>query len=171
MDGRLALLGLPALAGPGLLFVLASWLPRHTDVLGSLGAAIVMVAATVYLCLRPTQITVTDRHVTIDFPTRSVELARRDIRAVEIYDLAGFQTRFGGGSWFRLAPLVGGLGWLPTATETFEAYLSNAETVVVLILRHRRPVLVTPANPTRFVAMVQPAVAEPAMALAVSTTR
>lgn len=171
MDGRLALLGLPAVVAPGLLFVLASWLPHQADVLGSLGAVLVMLGATVWLFLHPTQVRVDDRCITVEFPMRAVELPRRDLLAVEMYDQDGFRTRFGGGTWFRLGPLLGGLGWLPTSTETFEAYVSNVDTVVVLLFRNRRPVIVTPADATRFMARVQPARRDPSDVMALSTTR
>lgn len=149
MDPRMALfVVMPAVLVPGVLFVLASWLPdAQADLLGTLGCLLVTTTVAVWLFLRPSSVEVTDTEVVVGFAMRSVVIPLDDIVNVEVHDASSFNEAFGGHTRVLIASAYGGGGWLPTRAQTFDAYLSGHDSLAVLRRREGRPVLLSPSDP------------------------
>ncbi len=83
----------------------------------------------------------------------------RQIAAVEIVPRAEFRHRYGWGYRVGAGGLWGGFGLLVTSRESVAMYVSRTDRFVLVRLRAGRSLLLTPAEPERFVAALQSAAA------------
>ncbi len=159
MDGWLLAFVLPLALLPLGLFAAAAWVPPpHTDLLGVLGASMVIAYASIWLFLRPSQLEVTPEYLIIDFPLRSVEIARSEVEDVEVFEGRRFTDEQGGRLAVWTAGVLGTLGPVATSQGSYETYLSRSTHLVVVRRRTGAPLLLSPAHPRRFAEVVRPAV-------------
>ena len=106
----------------------------------------------VWLWFRPTQFTIVDESIEIQFPLRRRSISKAhfiDVRAIDFKDFqaeAGWAVRIGvGGLW-------GGFGWLWTHRRGMvEFYISRLDGFVFINRTDGYPLLITPVNPHQFV--------------------
>jgi hypothetical protein len=148
------------LALPLGLFAAALGAPRPARfVLFGVTAFVVLIYGTVALWWRPLRFEVGGHSLMLVWPLRSRLVEGRQIKSVEILPRAEFRRRYGWGYRVGAGGLWGGFGLLVTSRESFAMYVSRTDRFVVVRLRTGRPLLVTPAEPERFVAALQRAAA------------
>ena len=154
-DGPLSALSVPLLALPGVMFVLAAWNPSQTDLLGVLGSLFVIMYVTVWLFLRPNQLEVTSDQLLLDFPLRSVEVARSTIRHVELHEGDSFARSVAARLLLRAAGIWGGAGWLRQEGIGYEVYACRTRDLVAVHRDGHPPLLLSLEDPQAFVAALR----------------
>lgn len=148
------------LAMPLVLFAAALGASRPTRlVLLGVTAFVVLTYASVALWWRPLRFEVGGHCLALVWPLRSRLVEGRQIAGVEIVPRAEFRRRYGWGYRVGAGGLWGGFGLLVTSRESFAMYVSRTDHFVLVRLRAGRPLLLTPAEPERFVAALQSAAA------------
>jgi hypothetical protein len=122
-------------------------------------AFVVLIYASVALWWRPLRFEVGSHRLALVWPLRSRLVESRQIAAVEIVPRAEFRRRYGWGYRVGAGGLWGGFGLLVTSRESFAMYVSRTDRFVLVRLRAGRSLLLTPAEPERFVAALQSAAA------------
>lgn len=116
-------------------------------------ALIVVVYAAIALAARPTGFDVTDDAVVVRFPIRRLTVPRDAITHAEVVRLLDprvFGLRVGAGGF------LGVFGWL-FGQHGWVAIVATREDGLVYLKREgRMPLVISPADPERFVAAVQP---------------
>jgi hypothetical protein len=120
-------------------------------VAAGLSAAIYL---SVWLGWRPTRFEIDGEALRIVWPMRSRTIPRRDVTAVRLLPACELGREYGRGVRIGVGGLWGGFGWLRTRTATFSMWISRTDRLVLVELRAARPLLLTPENPERFVAML-----------------
>jgi hypothetical protein len=115
------------------------------------GALVVLLYPLVWLCFRPTRFEVDGAVLRIVWPIRTRTIARPDVVGARIVDASELQQK-GMGVRIGVGGLFGAFGLLRTRTATFSMWISRTDGLVLVTLRDARPLLVTPADPERFVA-------------------
>ncbi len=135
-------------------------------VLGAIGllvpplrVSMLVVAATtlalypiVWLGCRPTRFDVDADALRIVWPLHTRTIPRRDLRGARIVDAGTFRAEHGSAMRIGVGGVFGAFGLLRTRTTTFSMWVSTGDGLVVVELAGARPLLVTPADPERFVA-------------------
>lgn len=102
---------------------------------------------------RPKCFEVSSEGLVIVWPARTRKLPRgafTEIRLIERIELGRMTRRFGVGGLF------GQFGWFHSVyMGNFDAYLTRNDGMVLIRLRNRRPILLTPENPREFVQALQ----------------
>lgn len=123
--------------------------------LGSMAWAPATFVAVIYLFIwlymRPSHFAVSRSSLDIVWPLRRFSVPRAEIESAELLSGPEFRSRFGYGLRIGAGGLWGGFGLLKTRNVTFHFYISSLDEYVVIGLRSGPPLLITPADPRRFV--------------------
>lgn len=105
----------------------------------------------VWLYMRPTRFEISRSSLDIVWPLRRDSTPLADIDYVELLSGDEFRERYGFGVRIGAGGLWGGFGLFKTRSQTFRFYVSRLDRKV-LIWRHSDiPLLITPAEPERFI--------------------
>jgi hypothetical protein len=148
------------LAMPLALFTAALGAPPPARlILRGVTAFVALTYASVALWWRPLRLEVGGHRLALVWPLRSRVVEGRQIAGVEIIPRAEFRRRYGRGYRVGAGGLWGAFGLLVTSRESFAMYVSRSDRFVLVRLRAGRSLLLTPAEPERFVAALQKAAA------------
>ena len=139
----------------GLLGAAALGDPPARDAVVAVVACVAAVYAHVWLVWRPTCFEVDVGVLRIVWPVRTREIPRRLIGDVRAMTAAELRARYGFGVRIGAGGLWGGFGLYWTRTTTFSFWVSRTDRMVVVEVTGARPLLVTPEDPERFVAMLR----------------
>lgn len=112
---------------------------------------IVLVYACVWLVGRPTRFELDDTTLRIVWPLRTRSIARESVVDASVVTAKEFRNAYGYGMRVGAGGLWGGFGLLMTGQETFSMWISRTDGFVIVRVRDARPLLITPAEPERFV--------------------
>jgi hypothetical protein len=124
-------------------------LPARALLCGTAGF-VVLLYVMVWLFFRPTRFEVGDGELRIFWPLRAQRLPLAEVTGAELTDAARLRDEFGRGARFGAGGLWGGFGWLLTPKGKLSMYVSRTESMVLVRFRARRPLLITPERPERF---------------------
>ncbi len=120
------------------------WLPA-----GVLAIISIVTIIMVHLYSRPRCFSVSSDGLEIIWPARTRKLPRgafTEIREIKRIELGRMIRKFGVGG------ILGQFGWFQSVyMGNFDAYLTRNDGMVLIRLRNRRPILITPENPQEFV--------------------
>ena len=85
------------------------------------------------------------------WPLRARTIPAREIVEAAVLSREAFRREFGWGMRIGAGGLWGGVGWLYAARGKLELYISRTDRLVLVRLRSRRPLLMTPEADERFV--------------------
>ena len=125
--------------------------PAARAILYAITAFFVFVYATVWFGFRPTAFVVEHDALTIAWPLWQRTIPREAVEDARIVSAAAFRDEYGTGMRIGAGGLWGGFGLLRTSRETFSMWISRTDAFVIVRVRGARALLVTPANPERFV--------------------
>jgi hypothetical protein len=144
------------LALPLLLVLGASqgWEPARSLLL-IVSALVVLLYASVWFLWRPTAFEVDATGLRILWPLRVRSIPAREVGEAVVFTRETFRREYGGGMRIGAGGLWGGFGWLYTSKGLLGLYVSRTDRLVLLRLRTKRPLLVTPDDDERFVAALR----------------
>jgi len=149
--------GLKAMTGvllllPPILFLNALLAPAPARfVLGGAFVFVCLIYASVWFWWRPGYFELDGDRLRIAWPARSRTISRGSIRSARIATSKEFRSEYGYGMRIGAGGLWGGFGLLKTRRATFSMWISRLDRMVIVELDGARPLLITPANPERFV--------------------
>jgi MFS transporter, ACS family, aldohexuronate transporter len=111
-----------------------------------------VIYAAVWLVWRPSRFEVSEAGLRIEWPVRQRMIVASQIASVTILARAEFRDEYGHGIRIGAGGLWGGFGLLATSKGALSMYVSRTDRLVLVRLASGRPLLLTPANPERFVA-------------------
>ena len=150
MDRLITALTWVLLAVP-LIFVLAAARTRQPP-LALVAGLLALLYLGVYLYMRPTRFEITPRDLILRWPIRQETIARSDVVAANVLSSAEARARLGLAIRVGVGGLWGGFGLLLTrGAGTVRMYLSRTGPLVLVELRNRRPLLISPSRPHEFV--------------------
>lgn len=109
----------------------------------------------IWLYMRPSRFELSARGLEIVWPIRRFSLALSEIESVMPLHGEEFRARYGWGMRIGAGGLWGGFGLLMTKNVTFRFYISRLDEYVIVRRRSGRPLLITPAEPSRFVSYLE----------------
>ena len=131
-------------------------------VLGVTALFLLALYAAVWLWFRPSQFTLTDESLDIQFPLRRRRFPTANFIDVRAMDSKAFRAEVGWAVRVGVGGLWGGFGWLLTQQRGLvEFYISRMDGFVYIDLRDGSPLLLTPANPQQFVETLKQIVRTP----------
>ena len=101
---------------------------------------------------RPTCFELSAAGLRVVWPMRERHIAARALRGAERLTRSEFRERYGWGMRVGAGGLWGAFGILVTPKQNFGLYVSRTDVLVLVRLADDRPLLITPAEPERFVA-------------------
>ena len=114
---------------------------------------IILIYGSVWFYWRPSRFEITNEHLTLIFPLRTIVVPRDTIISVRPLSRAEFKERYGRAYRVGAGGLWGGFGWLKTSKHGFvEFYISHMESWVLIERKGARDLLITPTQPNDFVA-------------------
>jgi hypothetical protein len=120
---------------------------------------IALLLAVLYLAVwiwwRPGRFEVSERGLVLVFPGRRATIAISDIESASVVDPKAFRQQFGLALRVGAGGLWGGFGWLWTRNGWVEFYVSALDRYVLIRRRRRIPLLISPEEPQRMVAMLE----------------
>jgi hypothetical protein len=132
---------------------LASPPPVRGVLVGTVAFVLLLYAAT-WLFWRPSRFEVDAAALRIVWPLRSRVVPRRLVTGVASLTAAELRARHGVGVRIGVGGLWGGFGLLKTRTTTFSLWVSRTDRMVLVDIAGARPLLLTPEDPERFVAVL-----------------
>jgi hypothetical protein len=114
----------------------------------------ILVYASVYFVWRPTRFEVSPDALRIVWPVRQRSILMSAVEDVKLVTAKEFRKEHGYGMRIGAGGLFGAFGLLRCGTVTFSLWISRTDWYVMVKLRNDRPLLITPANPERFVDLV-----------------
>ena len=109
----------------------------------------------VWIWWRPGRFEVSARGLVLVFPGRRAAIPISDIESVSVVDPKAFRQQFGLALRVGAGGLWGGFGWLWTSKGWVEFYVSALDRYVLIRRRRRIPLLISPEQPQRMVAMLE----------------
>lgn len=97
--------------------------------------------------------------VRIQWPLRSKTIPASDIVDARVFDFRDFRSEYGFGMRIGAGGLWGGFGKLKTRKGMLFMYISRADGLVLMNRKSGQPLLITPADPARFVSILEGIVA------------
>jgi hypothetical protein len=126
--------------------------------LGVPGLSLVLLYGWVWARMRPSRFIVYDDRIDIIWPLKRRTIRRDSIVQVAVVDPSGLRDLVGWGMRMGLGGLWGAFGWLVTTRRgVVRMYVSRTDGFVWINCGRQRPWLITPADPTRFVAALSTA--------------
>ena len=110
--------------------------------------------AAIWLIGRPTRFEVSPAGVRVVWPVREQLVPESDVASADLVTSAEFRKEFGYAMRVGAGGLWGGFGWAWTGKGMLGLYVSRTDGLVLLRCREGRSMLITPADPERFVAAV-----------------
>jgi PH (Pleckstrin Homology) domain-containing protein len=154
MDAAMGALTLFVLALPVVLFVGGMRVrpsPAGSLLLGCAGVVLALYAY-IWLWMRPTGFDLEPAVLRIVWPARQRDIPRSDILSARILDRRALRDEIGWGGRIGAGGLGGGFGMLWSSKRgLLDMYVSRIDTFVLVERRRGRPLLITPAEPERFV--------------------
>jgi hypothetical protein len=155
MSRRLRVLTWGLLVVPLVLLATAAASPPRAQVGPvAVSALVVLVYASVWLVWRPRRFEIDATTLRIVWPVRSRTIVRTAVVAARVVTGPEFRREYGLGMRIGAGGLFGGFGLLKMRTTTFSMWIARTDPLVIVELRDARPLLVTPEDPDRFVAML-----------------
>ena len=125
-------------------------------VLGVTALFLLALYTAVWLWFRPTQFTLTDDSLNIQFPLRNRSILLDNFKAVRALDSKAFRAEVGWAVRIGVGGLWGGFGWLWTQHRGLvEFYISRLNEFVYIDRTDGYPLLITPVTPHQFVEVLQ----------------
>jgi len=123
---------------------------------GLLTAAAILPATylVTWLGLRPSRFELSTATLRIVWPVRATETLVIDIASVRLLARSEFCAEYGQGMRIGAGGLWGGFGLLLTRKGLLSMYVTRTDRYVLVERSGTRPLLITPADPERFVAAV-----------------
>jgi hypothetical protein len=124
-------------------------------VLFGVAAFLALLYVAVWLWFRPLRFVVAPDGLRIVWPLRWSHVAMGEIVEIQRLGAAEFRQEFGLGVRVGVGGLWGAFGLLVTGKETLVMYVSRADDLVLVRRASGRALLLTPADPARFVAALE----------------
>jgi hypothetical protein len=125
-----------------------------------LAYALALADFAVWLALRPTRFEIADDTLVIVWPVRQRHIPLVEIGAVRAFSRPALRSEFGRAVRIGVGGLFGVFGWLHGRKKGWlDVYISRLDGWVVVNRPAGRPLLISPAEPDRFVAALQGACA------------
>jgi hypothetical protein len=137
------------------LFVLTALASRGSHGLLWVALLLVVLYLAVWIWWRPGRFEVSARALVLVFPVRRARIAISDIESASVVDSKAFRDQFGLALRVGAGGLWGGFGWLWTRNGWVEFYISALDRYVLIRRRSRIPLLISPEDPERMVAMLE----------------
>lgn len=115
-------------------------------------ALIAIIYLFVWLYLRPTRFELSSAALEVVWPIRRYSLPLSQVEGVERITGADFRDRYGWAIRVGAGGLWGGFGLLVTRNGKLRFYISRTDGYVLVRSRSSKPLLITPADPERFIA-------------------
>lgn len=131
--------------------LVAAGLHQHSKTLLCAAAFVAFIWSSVWLFWRPSRFEVTEAGLDLIWPLRRWHIPAREISGIERLSRSDFARAFPRALRLGAGGLWGGFGWLLTANGKVSMYISRTDDLILIRRGDERPVLVTPANPQRFV--------------------
>jgi hypothetical protein len=109
----------------------------------------------VWIWWRPGRFEVSAQGLALVFPGRRTMIAISDIESASVFDPKAFREQFGLALRVGAGGLWGGFGWLWTRKGWVEFYVSALDRYVLIRRRRGIPLLISPEQPQRMVAMLE----------------
>lgn len=122
-------------------------------------ALLILGYAWTWLWARPRRFVVSPDGVRIEWPLRSKTIPASDIVDARVFDFRDFRSEYGFGMRIGAGGLWGGFGKLKTRKAMLSMYISRADGLVLMNRKSGQPLLITPADPARFVSTLEGIVA------------
>lgn len=133
----------------------AAYLPGHGGpAMLIVGLTTLLLYPLVWLCFRPTRFEVDADALRIVWPVWRRTIPRRNVLEARIVDAREIRQTQGMGMRIGIGGLFGAFGLLRMRTVTYSMWVSRTDGLVTVSLRDARPLLVTPQDPERFVALL-----------------
>ncbi|MBS2029180.1 MAG: hypothetical protein JST54_14860 [Deltaproteobacteria bacterium] len=155
MDGLIRATTIVALPLPLIFPILATLpmpFPQLRWVMWGVFAFLALMWLGIWTLMRPTRFEVSHAGLRIVWPMRERMITRHQLESAEVLSNAEFRKRYGWGMRVGAGGLWGGFGMLVTPSQRFSLWISRIDPLVVVKLTDDKPLLITPAEPERFVA-------------------
>lgn len=106
----------------------------------------------VLLVMRPTRFEVNPRSLNLVFPLRKKEIPRADIASATLVNWRQFCALYPRPIRVGVGGLWGGFGYLRTRNGRVDMFISTGINMVLVERHSAPPLLISPANPSKFVA-------------------
>lgn len=129
---------------------------RASGVIGTGTAALLLgIYLFIWVYMRPSHFELSPQSLDVVWPIRRFSTPISEIESIERLDGEQFRARYGYGMRIGAGGLWGGFGLLKMKNEMFRFYISRLDGYVLVRSRSARPLLITPAEPDGFVAVLE----------------
>lgn len=117
---------------------------------------LVVIFGAVWLWCRPLRFDIYPKYLKIVFPLWSRTITLGTVSEIALLRLGAFHYQFGFPIRLGVGGLWGGFGWLWTPKQgLLEFYVSQLDNFVVIKRKRGLTLMITPANPSQFVSVIQ----------------